>query len=91
MYKRQALAFADKYGISVQSVRQKAVRDETIGYERKPKNVTKTGEAVESKAEIVAEIAELVGRDASLFESLENANKQVLIDIRAALPSEESE
>lgn len=79
-----AVAFAERNGLSVQSVRQKAVRDEEIGYQAKPK-VRKDGSPVQNKGELVAEIAALVERDAELYSSLENANRQILVDIRDAL------
>ncbi len=81
-----ALDFSERHGISVQSVRQKAGRDEEIGYVAKPKT-RKDGSPVERKADIVMSIAALVGKDADLFETLGNANRQVLVDLRDALRS----
>lgn len=80
----KAQAFADKHGLTVHSVRAKAVRTEGIVYARKPKT-RKDGSKVESKAEIVANIAETCGSDAESFESLANATRDVLIKVRAAL------
>ena len=82
-----ALDFAERHDISVQSVRQKAGRDESIGYIAKPKT-RKDGTPVERKADIVIEIAALVGKDADLFETLGNANRQVLVDLREALQTQ---
>ena len=79
-----AKEFADKYGISVHSVRQKAVRDEQIGY-RKKEATRKDGSKVENKAAIVADIASLCSTDADSFETLTNANRNVLVSIRSAL------
>lgn len=79
-----AQRFADEFGASVHSVRAVAVRNEDIGYTRKPK-VSKSGEAVETKADIVAEIATLCGVDAERLESLENATKDNLKIVRGAL------
>ena len=79
-----AQAFADEFGFSVHSVRAKAVRDESIGYTRKPKT-RKDGTPVETKAEIVEAIAESVGVDSERLESLANATRDVLVLIRAAL------
>ena len=79
-----AQAFADKFGVSVHSVRAKAVRTENIGYVRKPK-ARKDGTPVESKADIVGQIAEICGSDAESFESLGNATRDVLVKVRAAL------
>ena len=80
----KALAFAAKYDISVQSVRAKCVRDDTIEYQAKPKT-RKDGSAVERKSEIVADIAELLDTDAESIESLENATRNVLVMVRSAL------
>ena len=80
----KAIAFADKYGISVHSVRQKCVRSDDIEYQKKPQT-RKDGSAVEKKAEIVAEIATLCGTDADSFETLANANRLVLVRLRDQL------
>lgn len=80
----KALAFAAKYDISVQSVRAKCVRDDTIEYQAKPKT-RKDGSPVERKADIVADIAESLEVDADRIESLENATRDVLVMVRAAL------
>lgn len=79
-----AQKFADEFGVSVHSVRAKAVRTPEIGYVRKPKS-RKDGTPVESKADIVADIAAAAGSDAESFESLGNATRDVLIKVRAAL------
>jgi hypothetical protein len=80
----KALAFAEKYDISVHSVRQKAIRSDNIVYQAKP-NVRKDGSVKENKAEISAEIAKLCGEDAEDFSTLENSNRFVLIRVRAVL------
>ena len=82
-----ALDFADRHNLSVASVRAKAGRMEGVGYARKPRT-TKNGDPVESKADIVAEIAEALDSDAESFESLGNATKLVLQRVRDALTSE---
>lgn len=79
-----AQKFADEFGFSVHSVRAKAVRDSEIGYTKKPRT-SKDGTPVESKAEIVAEIAEMVGVSAERLESLANATKDNLQIVRDAL------
>lgn len=79
-----AQAFADEFGFSVHSVRAKAVRDETIGYTKKPRT-SKDGSPVESKADIVSQIAALVNVDADRLESLGNATKDNLQIVRDAL------
>jgi hypothetical protein len=79
-----AQAFADEFGFSVHSVRAKAVRDEAIGYQAKPKT-RKDGTPVETKAEIVASIAGTIGVDAERMESLANATRDVLVLVREAL------
>lgn len=80
----KAVAFAEKYGLSAHSVRAKCTRTEGIEYARKPKT-RKDGSKVETKAEIVAEIANLVGEDADRMESLANATRDVLVIIRERL------
>lgn len=80
----KAQAFANKFGVSVHSVRAKAVRTDGIGYVRKPK-ARKDGTPVESKSEIVSDIASLCGSDAESFESLGNATRMVLVAVRNAL------
>lgn len=80
----KAIAFAEKYGLSPASVRQKCVRSDVIEYLRKP-TARKDGSPVEKKADIVAEIATLLGSDADTFETLGNANRHVLVAIRREL------
>lgn len=80
----KAVAFAEKHGISVHSVRAKCVRDDEITYQAKPK-VRKDGSPVERKSAIVADIAELCGSDEETFESLGNATRNVLVALRGAL------
>lgn len=80
----KAIAFAEKHRLAVASVRAKAVRTEGIGYVRKPKT-SKDGSPVESKADIVADIATVIGSSAERLESLGNATKDVLVLIRSAL------
>lgn len=83
----KALAFAAKYDISVQSVRAKCVRDDSIEYQAKPKT-RKDGSPVERKSDIVSDIAASLGVDAERIESLENATRDVLVMVRGALDSE---
>lgn len=73
---------SEKFGRSVASVRQKAVR---MGLYRKVERVAKDGSKVESKAAIVARIAAAVGADVEDFDSLEKATKNVLKALDAAL------
>ncbi len=80
----KATAFAAAHGLSVHSVRAKAVRTDGIEYVRKPKS-RKDGTPVESKADIVSEIATILGSDAESFESLGNATRIVLVAVRNAL------
>jgi hypothetical protein len=74
-----ATALAAKFGKNVASVRAKAVR---LGIYQAKERVSKSGEPIERKEAIVAEIAALVGRN---MEGLEKAPKQALVAIRAAL------
>lgn len=75
---------ADEFGFTVASVRAKAVRTEGVEYQKKAR-VAKDGKPVESKSDLVAEIAEALGSDAESFESLGNATKLVLQKIRDAV------
>jgi hypothetical protein len=75
----EAMELADEFGKDVRSVRAKAVR---MGVYKAKARVSKTGGKIESKEEIVAEIAELVGAN---LDGLEKASKQALIAIRAKL------
>lgn len=75
----KALEFADKFGKDVRSIRAKAVR---MGIYQKAAKVSKTGEAIERKEAIVADIAQLVGAN---MEGLEKASKLSLQAIRKAL------
>jgi hypothetical protein len=74
-----AIEFAAKFNKDVKSVRAKAVR---MGIYKAKEKVSKTGGKIESKEAIVADIAELVGRN---LDGLEKASKQSLIAIRAKL------
>ena len=75
----KALVFAEKFGKDVRSIRAKAVR---MGIYQKAAKVSKTGDAIERKEAIVAEIAQLVGAN---MDGLEKASKESLKAIRAAL------
>ena len=74
-----AMDLADELGKDVRSVRAKAVR---MGIYKAKERVSKTGGKIETKDEIVAEIAKLVGKN---LDGLEKASKQTLIAIRAKL------
>ena len=80
--KEAVQSIAESVGRSVASVRQKLVREEVYV---KPAKVTKDGRAVESKAKIVAEIAEACGQEVEAFDSLEKATKAVLEALRESL------
>jgi len=75
-------AFHKELGASVASVRSKLV---AMGVYKAKARKTKAGEAIESKAKIVADIAEIVGVEEEAFESLEKATKPVLKSLRAFL------
>lgn len=75
-----ATELANEFGKKPRSVIAKINRM-GLAYERKAP-VTKTGEPVESKADIVAEIAELVNAN---VEGLEKASKAALKLVRNAL------
>lgn len=80
----KALAFAEKYGFTVHQVRAVATRSDEIEYVKKPRT-RKDGTAVETKAEIVENIAAALGTDAESIESLGNATRNVLVQVRDAL------
>lgn len=75
----KAIEFADKFGKDVRSIRAKAVR---MGIYKAKERVSKSGGKIESKEQIVAEIAGLVGKN---LDGLEKASKQALIALRAKL------
>ena len=79
---------AEELGRKVASVRQKAVR---MGLYRKAERVSKDGRAVESKAKIVARIAEAIGVPVETFDSLEKATKPVLLKLADALTADEAD
>lgn len=79
--------FADELGVPVQSVRAKLVNLQIyVAKER----TTKTGEAIESKAQIVAEIAKALNQPEDVIDSLEKATKPVLKLLRAALTADKN-
>lgn len=72
--------FAGELGASVASVRSKLVN---LGIYKAKTRVTKTGEAIESKAKIVGDIARMMGVEEEAVESLEKATKPVLKSLRS--------
>ena len=74
--------FAARFGKSAQSIRAKLVSE---GVYIAKAYKTKKGEKPESKALIVANIANLLGVDAERVESLEKANKTALNLVRGTL------
>jgi hypothetical protein len=75
----KALEFAAKFGKDVRSIRAKAVR---MGIYKAAEKVSKTGGKIESKDEIAADIAKLVGKN---MDGLEKAPKLVLQILRTKL------
>lgn len=75
----KALDFAAKFGKDVRSIRAKAVR---MGIYKAKEKVSKTGGKVESKEDIVADIAKIVNKN---MEGLEKAPKLVLQILRTKL------
>lgn len=75
----KALEFAAKFGKDVRSIRAKAVR---MGIYKAAEKVSKTGGKIESKEEIVADIAAIVGKN---LDGLEKAPKLVLQILRSKL------
>lgn len=86
--KAAVMELAEMLGKTVASVRQKAVR---MGLYKKAAYVSKTGEKPESKEAIVSRIAEAVGKDAEVMESLAKANKNVLLVLADALGADDSD
>ncbi len=73
-------SLASEFGKSIASIRSKLVRE---GVYVKKTRTTKSGEPVVSKADLVEQIAEAMGEDAEVMESLEKATKVVLQKILA--------
>jgi len=86
----KAEAFAAEHGFTVHQVRAVAVRADDIDYQAKPKT-RKDGTAVESKADLVGQIAKLVGVDTERMETLANANRDVLVILRDEISAMDSE
>ena len=80
--KETIVAFAERFGKSVASIRQKLVRE---GVYQKKEYVSKNGARPETKAKIVEAIAESLGVTSEQAESLEKANKAILLKICEAL------
>ena len=75
----RAIELATEFGKDVRSVRAKAVR---MGIYKGKEKVSKTGGKIESKEDIVAEIATLIGKN---LDGLEKAPKLVLQELRTQL------
>ena len=73
-----------EFGKSVASIRSKLVREGV--YVRKERKA-KDGSAVISKADLVQQIADAMGEDAEVIESLEKATKVTLQKVLAAVVS----
>ena len=74
-----AQELADEFGKNVKSVIAKAVR---MGLYKAKERTSKTGGKIESKEQIVADIAAIVGKS---LDGLEKAPKLVLQELRAKL------
>lgn len=77
--------FADQLQTTVHSVRAKLVN---LGIYKAKSRTAKNGEAIESKADIVRDIAAALSVSEEVVESLEKANKVPLKMIREALRKE---
>ena len=73
---------AQEFGKSVASIRSKLVRE---GVYVKKARTTKDGSAVVSKADLVQQIADAIGEDVEVIESLEKATKVTLNKILSAV------
>lgn len=80
---------ADKFGLKQRSVVASAIRNE-IPYENK-KRVSKSGDPVVSKGDLVEAIAENLDLDSSALSGLEKATKSALSAIATATTPEEDE
>lgn len=76
--------FAEKFHKSTKSIVAKLTRE---GVYVKKAYATKTGEAVISKADLVAQLAELTGEPVETMESLEKATKKALQVLIASFKS----
>ena len=74
--------FAEAFGKTVASIRAKLSRENV--YVAKTR-VTKTGDAIVRKADLVNQIADAIDEDAEVIESLEKATKVTLQKILAAV------
>lgn len=79
-------SLANELGVKIHSVRAKLVSEKV--YIPKTRT-TKNGDKVESKADIVGHIAEALGVEEEVVESLEKATKPVLKMLRNALQDKE--
>lgn len=77
---------ASELGVKVHSVRAKLV---SLGVYKAKTRTTKDGQKVESKADIVGQIAVSLGVEEEVVESLEKATKPVLKLLREALKADE--
>lgn len=77
-----ALELAAEFNKDVKSIRAKAVR---MGLYKAQEKVSKTGAKLETKAQMVAEIAALMGVAATTLEGLDKAPRVVLFDMRKHL------
>lgn len=73
---------SQELGKTVASIRSKLVRE---GVYVKKERKTKDGKAIVSKAELVAQIADAMGEDLEVMESLEKSTKVVLQKILSAV------
>jgi hypothetical protein len=74
--------FADALGKTTNSIIAKL---SGLKVYKKPEKVTKNGSAIVRKSELVNKIADAIGEDAEVMESLEKATKIVLEKILAAV------
>lgn len=73
---------AAEFGKTIYSIRSKLVRE---GVYVKKTRVTKAGMPVVSKAELVVQIADAMGEDPEVIESLEKATKVTLLKVLGAV------
>lgn len=79
-----AMNDSDGNARKARSIAAKVTRMADVAYKAKER-VTKSGEAIERKDEIVAEIAASVGVATAALESLEKASKPALVALRNAV------
>lgn len=83
----KAEVIAQEFGIKTRSVIASAGRTEDVEYIRKER-VSKSGDPVRTKSDLVTEIAEATGVDVEALDGLDKATKTALVAIADSFISE---